>query len=204
MTAATVVTAGGTWDVHLWDVRVVVWWQEMLATMDEDLDEDLKHWLASKHFQKDCERRFRDADEDGSNSLEAEELVPIIRGMLPEALQDALTLQHTERFLAIFDEDGDGEVGQDEFSGFCRFVVLVAHMAKETKVSQGDLKKDDHDPIEAVTKAQENMVLKIEEMSLQQRELWKHYEQVRYNVIHLSSIIYHPSPIDQHSSNPAV
>ena len=37
-----------------------------------------------------------------------------------------MTLEHCDRFAAVFDENGDGIITQDEFASFCRFLTLVS------------------------------------------------------------------------------
>ena len=57
---------------------------------------------------------------DGSGSLEAEEILPLLAEMLPNDLKKALTLEHAEALVVIFDDDGGGTIEIDEYVGFCK------------------------------------------------------------------------------------
>ena len=51
-------------------------------------------------------QRFVEADADGGGSLDPEEIMPLLRAMLPDSLKKHLTIEHSERLVDIFDDDG--------------------------------------------------------------------------------------------------
>ena len=88
--------------------------------------------------------RLYDAfDTDGNGVLTPDELFPVIEEMVE--VPWAVTMEHCNRFVEIFDENGDGVIGLDEFATFCQFVALISYLewqrmeAEETHYEVGDV-----------------------------------------------------------------
>ena len=92
----------------------------------------------------DCAARFDALDADASGALTPDEVFPIIveligrhAGMPPllddAALDDAITgwavtYDDCERFMALFDADGNGALERSEFSLLARFIAIMAYL----------------------------------------------------------------------------
>ena len=66
--------------------------ESFVEEIGAQLDPDLLSWLESKAFKKDCKKRFIEADADGGGSLDPEEIIPLLRAMLPDSLKKHLTI----------------------------------------------------------------------------------------------------------------
>ena len=111
------------------------------------LPEGLQDYLVSSDFQEDCDRRFDALDDDGSGSLEAEELAPVIQELAKDAPHVSADAEQCRRFMGLFHdskkggastvlrvEEGAEEpeqlpapqgVTRDEFSHLCEFIIVL-------------------------------------------------------------------------------
>ena len=100
------------------------------------LPRELSEWLHSPAFESHALNKYYEIDVDGDGVLTADEMQPLVESMCGEAARgrggggDAcITIEHCERFVALFDTDGDGVISRDEFAGFLRFAMVMSTVA---------------------------------------------------------------------------
>jgi len=111
--------------------------EDLLAALERDhaavqqvvpfLPQWLRNDLLSERFVTECVTFFKELDKDHSNTLEPEELFPMVRSMA-DAHSMALDLDQCKRFAKIFDVNGDGLIELDEFVNFSRFMIVMSFL----------------------------------------------------------------------------
>ena len=97
--------------------------------------------LDNEKFVSYAVEKFKSVDLDGNGVLTPDELYPVIEEMVE--VPWAVTMDHCNRFVDIFDDNGDGVIGLDEFATFCQFVALISYLewqraeAEETAYEAG-------------------------------------------------------------------
>jgi len=159
--------------------------------------DEIKEFLNSEDFWVDVKERYMRLDADGSGSIEAEELYPIIVE-LTDAQPWAVTMDHCTRFMRIFDQDGDGNIDLGEFSDLLRFCVLMTTVEGTVKeedegVATVQLAKSQVDEVIKCVEQDVSMIEKFEAQCppavrdfLASKEFWFEV-QTRYNELDVDS-----------------
>jgi len=121
---------------------------DLLDTMSSDrsqvhkvlpyLPDRLRQELLSPSFTVKCSRTFKELDKDGSGTLEASELYPLVQG-LAGVHELSLDLEQCQRFMAIFDDEKTGVIGADEYVNFARFLIIMSYLRSQEGESMLEL-----------------------------------------------------------------
>mmetsp|Transcript_98061 Transcript_98061/g.211448 ORF Transcript_98061/g.211448 Transcript_98061/m.211448 type:complete len:1157 (-) Transcript_98061:40-3510(-) len=113
--------------------------QEFISMVEEDKDRlwsiipFLPDWLvehvSSDEFLDQALKSFDQLDADGNGTLEPEELIPLIVS-LSEAHPLAVDLEKCRRFTTIFDNNGNGVIGRDEFVEYSQFLTVMTYLGQ--------------------------------------------------------------------------
>jgi len=103
-----------------------------LRDMVPYLPEWMLDLVTSDGFLDDCDAKFRELDVDGSGALEPDELLPVIV-QLCDAHPLTIDLEKCQRFMDVFDKDGNGVIERDEFAEFTQFVMVTNYFATAGK-----------------------------------------------------------------------
>jgi len=94
------------------------------------LPTSLQDALVSDELAAECARRFKELDTESVGKLEPMALVPVIQE-LSTADTSKIDNDAAKRFVAIFDENEDGKVEQEEFKILTQFVLIAAYLESE-------------------------------------------------------------------------
>ena len=81
--------------------------------------------------------QFALIDVDGNGVLTSDELFPVIEDLVQ--CPWAITPEHCNQFVEVFDEDGDGVIDMGEFHTFIMFVTLMSYLEYQNEVAQEEL-----------------------------------------------------------------
>eukprot|EP00746_Dinoflagellata_sp_MGD_P000465 gnl/MRDRNA2_/MRDRNA2_100827_c0_seq1.p1 gnl/MRDRNA2_/MRDRNA2_100827_c0~~gnl/MRDRNA2_/MRDRNA2_100827_c0_seq1.p1 ORF type:complete len:737 (-),score=228.57 gnl/MRDRNA2_/MRDRNA2_100827_c0_seq1:193-2223(-) len=94
----------------------------------------LPDWLQDDilkpEFKENCEMRFSQLDEDGSNELSIAEIFPLLLELTGEK-PIHIEKKHCMRFISAFDKDGNGHLDIEEFTNFVRFAMAMVYLEGE-------------------------------------------------------------------------
>ena len=108
-------------------------------TLTTKLPEDLRLQFMSDDFVDTILDKFNAVDTDGNGVLTPDELFPVISELV--TCPWAITLEHCERFLHIFDENNDGVINLSEFHSFLIVTCLISYLEahRENQKQEVDL-----------------------------------------------------------------
>jgi len=118
------------------------------ASACPDLPPDLLECMSSDEFKERCAVEFDALDADKNGTLSADELFPIIVGMTADdpVHPSAVTYDHCQRLLKIFDETNSGNLTKTEFYDFVKFMYLMSFLEAKEQIravqSEGGLRID--------------------------------------------------------------
>jgi len=104
-----------------------------------DIAPFLPDWLlghiSSESFLVECMEAFDLLDIDRSGGLSPDELLPVVVSLI--GLDDAsLSLERLNKFVSVFDADGNGVIQRDEFLEFVQFMEVMNFLASTTEGQQ--------------------------------------------------------------------
>jgi hypothetical protein len=92
--------------------------------MEAQAPVEVRAFLASEEFWQGVQAKYRELDVNGSRSLDADELFPVMVAVT-EAQPWAVSEEDCRLFLDIFDSDQSGRLEMNEFEDLLRFCVLM-------------------------------------------------------------------------------
>jgi len=120
-------------------IEALRWGVDQIKDVVPYMPEELLAELGSPAFEAQCAKDFTDLDKDGSGVLEPKELIPVILH-LSAAHHYALTEEHCQRFVDIFDTERNGVITKTEFTSLTRFMMVMAFM--ETSADHNEVQDE--------------------------------------------------------------
>jgi Ca2+-binding EF-hand superfamily protein len=121
--------------------RTVVRKQIGRASQCPDMPVELSELMASDEFKTRCNEQFDQLDEDKNGVLTVDELFPILDDLSQEHPM-AITLEHCQSFLKIFDDSNSGNLTRAEFYEFVKFMYLMKWLEDCVEAPQKKPKSD--------------------------------------------------------------
>jgi len=97
----------------------------MLSVLAKHCPQHVLSYIKSDEFTLTCRENFAALDTDGSGSLSADELLPVISSLATSTGTNLTSLEHSRKFLRIFDTDNDGTLDLGEYLDFVAFSLVL-------------------------------------------------------------------------------
>jgi len=128
--------------------------KECFPQILSSLPPEIARFLNSADFEESCHRSFKELDQDNNGVLNSEELLPLLQQMLHDQFEEhhfAVTHDHSQRLLTVFDTDGNGVLSPSEWLDFAKYVaaysLLEAQQAEaDQEYALEEAKEDSTDP----------------------------------------------------------